>query len=210
MAIVQETFYIPADIAAGIATGKFRRVGGVVRVAQGKGKGQLVKFLDPVSSEKEASSSALQGIAEFAKANKEILIIAGVAVVVITGGAIIYSAIKKQEPKEMKIVRARLDDYLTAVRKGKVNFLVVDQLIKALDDLKEVGKNKKLHFQLTPEELGTLMSQIAKYTQQLADLNSHSFTDVEQKFVDNPRAEVFDLTEYLKIQRDIIVEATDT
>lgn len=209
MAIVQETFYIPTDIATGIATGKFRRVGGVVRVAQGKGKGQLVKFLDPVSSEKQASSSALQGIAEFAKANKEVLIIAGVAVIVIIGGAKIYSAINNQEPKEMKVARARLDDYLTAVRKGQVNFLVVDQLIKALDNLKEVGKNKKLNFQLTPEELGALMSQIAKYTQQLADLNSHSFSDAERMLVDNPRAEVFDLTEYLKIQRDIIVEATD-
>ena len=209
MSIVQESFFIPVDIATGIATGKFRRVGGVVRVAQGKGKGQLVKFLDPVSSDKQASSKALQGLAEFAKANKETIIIAGVAVIVFTSGAIIYSAIKKQEPKEMKIARARFDDYLTAVRNGKVNFLVVDQLIKALDVLKEVGKNKKLNFQLTPEELGTLISQIAKYTQQLAELNSHSFSAVEQKLVDNPRAEVFDLTEYLKIQRDIIVEATD-
>ena len=209
MPFVQETFDIPADIAAGIATGKFRRVGGVVRVAQGKGKGQLVKFLDPVSSDKHSSSNALQDITEFAKANKEVLIIAGAAVVAITGGAIIYSAIKKQEPKEMKIVRARLDDYLTAVRNGKVNFLVVDQLIKALDELREFGKNKKLNFQLTPEELGALLSQIAKYTQQLADLNSHPLSDIEQKFVDNPRAEVFDLTEYLKIQRNIIVESTD-
>ncbi len=142
MPFVQETFDIPADIAAGIATGKFRRVGGVVRVAQGKGKGQLVKFLDPVSSDKHSSSNALQDITEFAKANKEVLIIAGAAVVAITGGAIIYSAIKKQEPKEMKIVRARLDDYLTAVRNGKVNFLVVDQLIKALDELREFGRIK--------------------------------------------------------------------
>ena len=55
MSIVQESFFIPVDIATGIATGKFRRVGGVVRVAQGKGKGQLVKFLDPVSSDKQAS-----------------------------------------------------------------------------------------------------------------------------------------------------------
>ena len=209
MAIVQESFYIPADIATGIATGKLRRVGGVVRVAEGKGKGQLVKFLKPVSSDNNASSSALQSIAEFAKANKEGLIIAGVAVVAITGGAIIYSAIKKQEPKEMKIARSRLDDYLTAVRNGKVTFLVVDQLIKALDDLQKVGKNKKLNFQLTPEELGTLMSQIAKYTRQMADLNNHSFSDDERNIVNNPRAEVFDLKRYLEIQRDIIVEATE-
>lgn len=208
MAIIQEAFDIPADIATGIATGKFRRIGGVVRVAQGKQKGQIVKFLDPVSNE-QTSSSALKGLAQVAKANKEVLIIIGVAVVVVAGGAIIYSAVKKQESKEMKIAREKLDEYLTAVREGKVNFLVVDQLIKALDNLQETGKHKKLNFQLTPEELGILISQISKYTQQMATMNNYSFSEKEQSIVDSPRAEVFDLTKYLEIQRQIIVEATD-
>lgn len=208
MAIVQEAFNIPADIATGIATGKFRRVGGVVRVAQGKQKGQIVKFLDPVANEKN-SSTAIDGLMQVAKANKETLNIIGVAVIVIVGGAIIYSAVKKQEPKEMKIAREKLDEYLTAVRKGKVNFLVVDQLIKALDNLKAVSKNKKLNFQLTPEELSILISQIAKYTQQMATMNNYSCSEDEQYIIESPRAEVFDLTKYLEIQRNIIVEATE-
>lgn len=207
MAIIQEAFHIPANIAMGIATGKFRRIGGVVRIAKGPGKGQIVKFLDPVAIKE--SPKAIGKIAAVAKANKKVLIIVGVAVVVVVGGAIIYSEVKKQEPKEMKVARARLDDYLSAVRIGNVNFLVVDQLIKALDDLKELSNHKKLTFQLTPEELGDLISIVSKYTQQMATLNNYSCSEDEQKLIDSPKAEVFDLRKYLEIQRNIIVEATD-
>lgn len=207
MAIIQEAFNIPADIAIGIATGKLRRIGGVVRIAEGPGKGQIVKMLDPVAL-KEAPKAAKKALA-VAKANKKALIIIGVVVVVVAGGAIIYREVKKQEPKEMKVARARLDDYFTAVRAGKVDFLVVDQLIKALDDLQELHKHKKLTFQLTPEELSKLISHVSKYTQQMAELNKYSCSEEEQKLIDSPRAEVFDLKKYLEIQRHIIVEATE-
>ena len=208
MAIIQEAFDIPADLAAGIATGKLSRIGGVVRVAQGEQRGQIVKLLDPVSTD-DQSSSAINDMAEATNGSKEALIIIGVAVAVIVCGAVVYSAIKKHEPKEMKTAREKLDDYLTAIRKGNVSFLVVDQLIKALDNLKEVGKHKKITFQLTPEELGSIISQIAKYTNQLASLNNYSLSESEQEIIDSPRAEVFDLKKYLEIQRNIIVEATE-
>ena len=46
MAVVTEAFDIPMDIMTKLATGEYRRLGGVVRVAIGPNKGQIVKHLD--------------------------------------------------------------------------------------------------------------------------------------------------------------------
>lgn len=48
MAIAQDAFYIPDDIATGLATGLYRRIGSVVRYAVGPNKGQIVKHLQPI------------------------------------------------------------------------------------------------------------------------------------------------------------------
>ena len=47
MAIAQDTFFIPDDIATGLATGLYRRIGSVARRAVGPNKGQIVKHLQP-------------------------------------------------------------------------------------------------------------------------------------------------------------------
>lgn len=43
MAIAQDAFFIPDDIATGLATGLYRRMGSVVRYAIGQNKDQIVK-----------------------------------------------------------------------------------------------------------------------------------------------------------------------
>ena len=48
MAIVQDAFFIPEDIAIGLATGVYRRIGGVIRYAVGPNKGQIVRHLKPI------------------------------------------------------------------------------------------------------------------------------------------------------------------
>ena len=48
MVIAQDAFYIPDDIATGLATGLYRRIGSVVRYAVGPNKGQIVKHLQPI------------------------------------------------------------------------------------------------------------------------------------------------------------------
>lgn len=48
MAIAQDAFFIPNDIATGLATGIYRRIGSVVRWATGPNKGQIVKHLNPI------------------------------------------------------------------------------------------------------------------------------------------------------------------
>lgn len=51
MAVVTESFDIPMDIMTKLAIGEYRRIGGVVRVAIGPNKGQIVKHLEPVKME---------------------------------------------------------------------------------------------------------------------------------------------------------------
>ncbi len=47
MAVVQDAFFIPDDIATGLATGLYRRIGSVVRYATGPNKGRIVKAFRP-------------------------------------------------------------------------------------------------------------------------------------------------------------------
>ena len=56
MAVVTEAFDIPLDIMTKLATGEYRRIGGVVRVAMGPNKGQIVKHLKPVKLEQAAQA----------------------------------------------------------------------------------------------------------------------------------------------------------
>ena len=56
MAVVTEAFDIPMDIMTKLATGEYRRLGGVVRVAIGPNKGQIVKHLDPIKIEQVAQN----------------------------------------------------------------------------------------------------------------------------------------------------------
>ena len=48
MAIAQDAYFIPDDIATGLATGIYRRIGSVVRWATGPNKGQIVKHFKPI------------------------------------------------------------------------------------------------------------------------------------------------------------------
>lgn len=48
MDIAQDAFFIPDDIATGLAAGIYRRIGSVVRWVTGPNKGQIVKHLKPI------------------------------------------------------------------------------------------------------------------------------------------------------------------
>ncbi|MFR6167833.1 MAG: hypothetical protein ACLUKE_06595 [Blautia wexlerae] len=85
MAIAQDAFFIPDDIATGLATGIYRRIGSVVRWATGPNKGQIVKHLRPIDLPKAAEQ--VQGVGakalQFVKQHKKgtIIVVAGAAAV---------------------------------------------------------------------------------------------------------------------------------
>lgn len=68
--MITEAFNIPMDIMTKLATGEYRRIGGVVKVAIGPNKGQIVKHLKPAKLEQAARAQNIGvKVLQFAKNN---------------------------------------------------------------------------------------------------------------------------------------------
>ena len=89
MAVVAEAFDIPMDIMTKLATGEYRRIGGVVRVAMGPNKGQIVKHLKPVKLEQAVQAQNVGAkVLQFAKTHKKGHHIGAVVARIMTDGGV--------------------------------------------------------------------------------------------------------------------------
>ncbi len=222
MPLVQETFYISPSIAEGLATGHLVRTRpGVVRIAKGQpGAGQIVKELEWIQNtnhnaeksvlqaEKGALGDAVSSVGQFVSNNKYALIIAGVVVLAVTVAGAVYVYEKKKEPQELKIVRKRFDEYMTAIKTGKLDYRIVDQLSEAIDDLRALKNYKKIKFQLTAEEFCSIVSTILEYTKELVNKNNYQCSPEEKEDLRMSDDHIFDLKRYLELQKKVIVEAS--
>lgn len=201
MAVVTEAFDIPMDIMTKLATGEYRRIGGVVRVAIGPNKGQIVKHLDPVKVESVLQAQKLSTkVLEFSKRNKKTLVV-GVAIAgTITVASLTYQKIKSREPEVVKRFHVALRKYIRDIRNGELSIKSINCLMDALNDLKQNKNYEKLKIELTTEELNVLVSRIYEYTIKLADDNAVKLTDEELNISDNS---ILNLQKYLKAQRRI-------
>ncbi len=209
MAIVQEAFYIPDDIALGLATGVLRRMGGVVRHAVGPNKGQIVKHLEPINLEKgvkQAQGSGAKAL-QFAKGNKKALIITGALVGTVTTGIIVYYKVKNHEPKVIAEFRAALKVYIDEIRKGTLKIETVNSLVNYLDTMKQHKNFDKINVKLSMEELGVIVNRIYEYTVQLAQNNSVELTDEEIYKDTTSNAIILNLQRYLQAQKRIFETA---
>ena len=142
MAVVQDAFFIPDDIATGLATGLYRRIGSVVRYATGPNKGRIVKHLDPV---------------KFVKQHKKETIITVASAATVGTGLVIYNKVKNREPKVLTEFRMSLRAYIEAIRKGSMDIDKINDLMKCLSALKEYKDYDKISIQLTTEEIEVLV-----------------------------------------------------
>lgn len=201
MPVIQEAFFIPDDIATGLATGLYRRLGGVVRYAIGPNKGQIVKHLDPVNlpAAKEATG-VLAKTVQFARENKKLVIIGGIAVGTVAAGTAIYYGIKNHEPAVVKEFRRALNDYVGAIRTGTMEKAKINALVESLDKMKEHRNYEKLIIKLSAEDIDVLVNRIYAYTVELARNNNYDFTETKMHGDDNP---IINLRHYLDIQKNI-------
>ena len=154
MAIAQDAFFIPDDIATGLATGLYRRIGSVVRYAIGPNKGQIVKHLQPIDLKAAEQAQGVGAKAlQFVKDHKKgtIIVVAGAAV--IGGGIWIYNKVKNHEPKVVTEFRAALRVYIDAIREGNMDVDKINSLMATLEKLKEHKDYEKISIQLTAEDL---------------------------------------------------------
>jgi len=201
MLVIQEAFYIPPDIATGIATGLYRRHGGVIRYAAGPHKGQIVKHLMsmdiPVAE--EATGLAAKVI-KFAKNNKKALIIVVTAAAVIGGGTAIYYGIRNHESAVVTDFKKALFHYIEAIRNGTMDIEKIKCLMEAIKKTEQHKDFDKFIIKLSAEDFDILVKRIHDYTMKLAQDNNLDFMDENENDGDNT---IISLQKYLKIQKSL-------
>jgi len=188
MAIIKDTFDIPDDIAIGLASGLYIRIGGVVRYAIGSNKGQIVKHLKSISlpSETPAALSATEQLYAFGKNHKKLLIgFAAIASGIAAIGSIyaVYSLYKRTR------FQKAFKQYIDAIRAGELNVEIIENLENELSNIKSVN--------LKSTELLLLIDHIRNYTIHLAENNT---IDLDTDMNEN----IIDLKQYLEIQKNIL------
>lgn len=201
MAVVTESFDIPMDIMTKLATGEYRRIGGVVRVAIGPNKGRIVKHLEPVKMEQADQIQKVGSkIMQVAKNRKKELIIGALVTGTITVGGVVYHKIKSRQPEVVQNYHATLRDYIDDVRSGKLSMESINCLMDSLEELKQNNNYEKIKIELTTEELSVLVNRIYEYTIKLAKDNSVDLADDELSSSDNI---LLNLQKYLLAQKHI-------
>lgn len=209
MAIAQDAFFIPDDIATGLATGLYRRIGSVVRYAIGPNKGQIVKHLQPIDLKAAEQAQGVGAKAlQFVKEHKKGTIIVAAGAAAVGGGIWIYNKVKNHEPKVVTEFRAALRVYIDAIREGNMDIDKINSLMAALEKLKEHKDYEKISIQLTAEDLEVLVGRIYEYTIKLAKDNEVELTDEELRISEvKNTGTIINLQNCLRAQKRIF-EAT--
>lgn len=209
MPVVQDVFFIPDDITTGLATGLYRRIGGVVRYDVGSNKGRIVKHLKPIDlkAAEEAKGLGIKAL-QFVKQHKKGIIIAVVGATSVGTGVWVYNKVKNHEPKVVTEFKTALRVYIDAIREGNMDIEKIDNLMDALEELKKHRDYEKISIQLTTEDLEILVGRIYEYTIKLAKDNDIELTEDElQTSAAKDTGTIINLQNYLKAQKKIFEAA---
>ena len=139
-------------------------------------------------------------VIQFAKRNKKVLIVSGVAVAIVTVGSFVYCKVKNREPEVVTTFRSELKTYIEEVRTGTLKLSSIEKLLSALEAVKSHKDSSNIIIELSTEELDVLVNRIYEYTVKLASDNAVELTDDEKKSSDNS---ILNLQRYLKTQKRI-------
>ena len=209
MPVVQDAFYIPDDIATGLATGLYRRIGSVVRYAVGPNKGHIVKHLKPIDLKvaEEAQGIGVKAL-QFVKEHKTRTNIPAAAPEIVGTGAFVYSKVKNHEPKVVTEFRTALRVYIDAIREGNMDIDIINNTMDALEELKQHKNYEKISIQLATKDLEVLVGRIYEYTIKLAKDNDVELPEDELRASHAKTVgTIINLQNYLKAQKRIF-EAT--
>lgn len=204
MAVVQDAFFIPDDIATGLATGLYRRIGSVVRYAVGPNKGRIVKHLQPVNIKTVEQAQGIGATAfQFIKQHKKGTVTTLLGAAVVGTGILIYNKAKNYEPKVVTPFRASLGVYIDAIRRGNLDIDTINGLLENLEALKQHKDYEKIQIQMTTEDLEILVNRICEYTRKLAQDNQVDLTRDEMRACDKQDGVLVHLQTYLEAQKRI-------
>lgn len=209
--IVQDAYYIPNDLATGLSTGVYQRMGSIIRYAWGPNRGRIVKHLKPIDLKSTEgtmnwSGKAVQFVEDHKKECLWAAIGIGIGIIGAVGGAVIYKRHKttNSEPKVVVEFKAAFRDYIEAVREGNMDVGKIDKLMTALDKLKQNEDFEKINIQLTADELQVTVDRLYEYTVKLAKDNNVELSDEDlNASIMNESGAISNLQNYLKAQKKV-------
>lgn len=209
--IQQVAFEVPAEIAAGLATGKYVQWGGVVR----DGAGHIVKHLKPADVQNGANK-ALQiadQAAQLAKQNKKVAIAAlAVAGVAAVGGGIYagmthvrHSKEDAMRKKQMADFNSAFSEYLKALGDGELTIEMIDRLEGAITALN--GGKEGFSVEIKGEQFEDIVKSVRDYTERLSKANGEKTSNAVLKLFEKKPNDIEGLKECLNTQRGILLRA---
>lgn len=180
----------------------------MVRYAVGPNKGQIVKHLKSIDlkTAEEAQGLGVKAL-QFVKEHKKGTIITVATAAVVGTGAFVYSKVKNREPKVVSDFRAALRVYIAAIREGNMDIDKINNMMNALEELKQHKNYDKISIQLTTDDLEVLVGRIYEYTIKLAKDNDIELSEDElQASNTKPSETIINLQNYLKAQMRIFEE----
>ena len=180
--IQQVAFEVPAEIAVGLATGKYVQWGGVVR----DGAGHIVRHLKPADVQNGANKAlriADQAV-QLAKQNKKVAIAAlAVAGVAAVGGGVYAGVTCVRHSKEDTLRKKRMADfnsafseYLKALGDGELTIEMIDRLEDAITALN--GGKEGFTVEIKGEQFEDIVKSVRDYTDRLSKANGEKTPNV--------------------------------
>lgn len=172
---VTDTYYVPAEIAAKLATGEFVRYGNVIKYASGaagsKG-GQVVTWLKKSNAVKEAANAARNAAAAVVKTPLgKAFVVVGSAFIIYTAADGVYKRIQMSKfKKSCKSFNTSISNYFNALAEGALNDDTLNQLLTSTQELNSYDCDIVTEF--TSDELNTLMSILSGYTEKMISANN--------------------------------------
>lgn len=205
--IVQPALYIPPEIDARLMSGDLLRSGSVVRDLAG----HIIKHLDEVPVPGN-SREAMERIAASLKYPWAIAATALGAAVVVGGVAALVTwkrerSGKSELPELLEKYNASFVAYLEAVRDGKLDAGIIDQLISDLDAVKAHPDSGRIAIDSSTEQSETLVNLVVDYTRKLAEANPVELNELQDQASTSENDAIIDLRRHLEAQRRIFARA---
>lgn len=209
--IQQVAFEVPAEIALGLATGRYVQWGGVVRDSAG----HIVRHLKPADVQNGANKAlriADQAV-QLAKQNKKVAIAAlAVAGVAAVGGGIYagmthvrHSKEDAMRKKQMTGFSCAFSEYLKALGDGELTVEIIDRLEDAIAALN--GGKEGFTVEIQGEQFEDIVKSVRDYTDRLSKANGEKTSNAVLKLFEKKPNDIEGLKECLNTQRGILLRA---
>lgn len=203
---VHVTYAVPDNLVSAFLNGSIRLTGGVLRTQDGR----IIKHLKPAKPNAVKKSEKIgKTVLKFANQHKGITTIAGIAAVsvAITCGKLAYN--KLREPKAVTSLKKALKAYMDAMQTGRMDIGKINNLMDALEALKQEKNYDKLMIQLSANDFENIITYIYGYTFKLAEANNFALSENNLHSIGTPEkaSAIVSLQNHLEIQKKIIESA---